>query len=134
MQSPKRAVLYGIAVWLLALLVSMIIFPLKASWPALFESIMPVTLALLAVVFCHLYFRRCAGDFLREGAWLGATWLGINLLFDLPLFSWGPMKVPLVNYLADVGLTYLILPIITTGLGMQMDGVQERPAHEGSNV
>src|SRR5581483_9567590 len=82
MQSPKRAVLYGIAVWLLALLVSMIIFPLKASWPAL-----------LAVVFCHLYFRRCAGDFLREGAWLGATWLGINLLFDLPLFSWGPMKV-----------------------------------------
>ena len=102
-----------------ALAVSMIIFPLKRTRPELFDSIMPVVLTLLAVALVIRYFRNCSSGFLKEGVLLGALWLGINIALDLPLFSCGPMKMPIVNYFADIGLTYLILPAITVGAGFQ---------------
>ena len=119
MQSMKRAFAYGFLVWLLTLLVSMALFPLKRSWPVLFDSIMPVALALCAVIFANRYFHRCAASSLREGLWLGAIWLVMNWLLDWPLFSNGPMKTSMVNYVADIGLTYLMLPIITVGIAYQ---------------
>jgi hypothetical protein len=119
MQSLKRAFAYGFLVWLLTLMVSMGIFPLKNSWTVLFDSIMPVALALCAVVFATRYFQRCAASSLKEGAWLGAIWVIVNWLLDWPLFSHGPMKMSLVNYMADIGLTYLMLPVITMGIAFQ---------------
>jgi hypothetical protein len=119
MQSLKRAFAYGFLVWFLTLLVSMAIFPLKRSWPVLFDSIMPVALALCAVMFANLYFQRCAASSLREGVWLGTIWLVMNWLLDWPLFSNGPMRMSMVNYIADIGLTYLMLPIITVGIAFQ---------------
>lgn len=119
MHSPKKAVLYGFLIWLLTLAVSMIIFPIKKSRPELFDSIMPVALTLLGTGFVISYFRNCATRPMREGVLLGAIWLGVNIVMDLPLFSYGPMKMPLVDYFADVGLTYLILPAITVGAGFQ---------------
>jgi len=119
MQSLKRAFAYGFLVWLLTLLVSMAIFPLKRSWPALFDSIMPVALAMCAVMFANRYFQLCAARSPREGVWLGAIWLVMNWLLDWPLFSNGPMRMSMVNYIADIGLTYLMLPIITVGIAFQ---------------
>ena len=119
MQSLKRAFAYGFLVWLMTLLVSMALFPLKRSWPVLFDSIMPVALALCAVIFANRYFQRCAASSLREGVWLGAIWVVMNWLLDWPLFSNGPMKMSMVNYIADIGLTYLMLPIITVGIAYQ---------------
>jgi len=119
MQSMKRAFAYGFLVWLLTLLVSMALFPLKRSWPVLFDSIMPVALALCAVIFANRYFHRCAASSLREGLLLGAIWLVMNWLLDWPLFSNGPMRMSMVNYIADIGLTYLMLPIITVGIAYQ---------------
>ncbi|SRR6266404_1388935 len=119
MQSMKRAFAYGFLVWLLTLLVSMPLFPLKRSWPVLFDSIMPVALALCAVMFSNRYFQLCAARSPREGVWLGAIWLVLNWFLDWPLFSYGPMKMSMVNYFADIGLTYLLLPIITVGIAYQ---------------
>ncbi|HXI90665.1 MAG TPA: hypothetical protein VNO24_11675 [Blastocatellia bacterium] len=119
MQSMKRAFAYGFLVWLLTLLVSMALFPLKRSWPVLFDSIMPLALALCAVIFANRYFHRCVASSLREGLWLGAIWLIMNWLLDWPLFSNGPMRMSMVNYIADIGLTYLMLPIITVGIAYQ---------------
>ena len=119
MQSMKRAFAYGFLVWLLTLLVSMALFPLKRSWPVLFDSIMPVALALCAVIFANRYFQRCAASSVREGVLLGAIWLVMNWLLDWPLFSNGPMSMSMVNYIADIGLTYLMLPIITVGIAFQ---------------
>ena len=119
MQSMKRAFAYGFLVWLLTLLVSMALFPLKRSWPVLFDSIMPITLALCAVIFANRYFQRCAASSVREGVLLGAIWLVMNWLLDWPLFSNGPMSMSMVNYIADIGLTYLMLPIITVGIAYQ---------------
>ncbi len=129
MQSPKKAFLYGFLVWLLTLLVSMALFPIKKSSQVLFDSIMPVVLSLFAIIFLNLYFKRCATNFLNEGIWLGISWLAINLLFDLPLFSYGPMQMSLQNYMADIGLTYLLLPVITIGAGFHAARLQEWMRH-----
>jgi uncharacterized membrane protein YpjA len=80
---------------------------------------MPLALALCAVIFANRYFHRCVTSSLREGLWLGAIWLIMNWLLDWPLFSNGPMRMSMVNYIADIGLTYLMLPIITVGIAYQ---------------
>ena len=116
MASLWRAILYGVLVWLAAFAVAFVIFPLRESWRALFESIMPVVVVMATSFFASLYFRRVTKGFLREGALLGGLWLAINVIIDLPLMLSPPIDMGLVDYLADVALTYLVIPAVTIGI------------------
>jgi hypothetical protein len=117
MQSIKKAILFGFLIWLIMFLVSFFIFPLRESNRALFESIMPVVGTIAAVIFAVIYFKNIEGNFLKEGIWLGIIWFVINIVIDLLLFMWGPMKMTFCAYMADIGLTYLLIPAITIGFG-----------------
>lgn len=117
MYSPRKAIFFGLLVWLIPFIVAFSIFSIRQSQRALFESIMPVVVALAVVVFGGLYFRHVKTSFLREGVCLGLVWLAISVLIDVPLMVSPPINMPLSEYAADVGLTYLIMPIITIGLG-----------------
>ena len=119
MRSTRTLIFYGFLLWFFTLLVSLALFPLKRSWPVMFDSIMPVALTVVTVVLVNLYSRRSGAWLPKEGARLGAIWLSISLLLDLPLFSYGPMRMSLVDYIADIGLTYLIIPAITLGFAVQ---------------
>jgi hypothetical protein len=44
---------------------------------------------------------------------VGVVFLAVSLVIDLVLFSWGPMKMSLVEYAKDIGVTYLTIPIVT---------------------
>jgi hypothetical protein len=101
------------------------IFPLHQTERPLFESIMPVVIVACVVFFSVLYFCRVTSEFQREGARLGAAWLAISLFIDLLLFMEGPMKMPLVDYLKDIGLTYLIIPTITVGFGYLLERCEQ---------
>ena len=120
MKSLKKALLFGFFIWLIPFVVSVIIFPLRTSAPPLFESIMPVVITISVVLFSILYFKKVEADFLKEGIVLGVRWLAISLFIDLLLFMWGPMKMTLADYMMDIGLTYLIIPAITIGIGYIM--------------
>lgn len=116
----KRAwtmILFGVLTWLIPFFVSILIFPIHDTERPLFESIMPLVVTLCAVVFSVLYLGKVTTSFLREGILIGMVWLVINLLIDLPLFSAGPMAMPLAEYIKDIGLTYLIIPAVTVGFG-----------------
>ena len=117
MQSYGKAFLYGFLNWLIPFVVSIPIFPLKQAGNPLFETIMPVTLCFCAVLFTVLYFGRIKRDHLTEGIKLGDIWFLISLVIDLLLFMWGPMKMTFSVYMCDIGLTYLIFPIVTIGFG-----------------
>jgi hypothetical protein len=41
-------------------------------------------------------------------------------LIDLPLRLSNPINMTVVDYMADIGLSYLIIPAITTGLGFAL--------------
>ncbi len=119
MVSWRRALLFGFFVWLVAFLVAFAIFQIRESSRPLFESIMPVVLATATVFFAQRYFIHVGARFRREGLFLGLVWMGVNVAIDVPLMlSPSPMQMTLGEYLADIGLTYAMIPVITAGMGL----------------
>jgi len=116
MKSFKQVIVYGFLIWLIPFLVSILIFPFKTSHPPLFESIMPVVLTATVVFFSVLYFKDMAEIAVLDGVLLGVIWFGISIILDLLMFMEGPMKMTLFNYMMDIGLTYLLIPAVTTGI------------------
>ncbi|TFG50770.1 MAG: hypothetical protein E4H37_08835 [Gemmatimonadales bacterium] len=126
MTSIKRALLFGLLIWLIPFAVAFVIFPLRESSRPLFESIMPVAIAVATVMFGVLYFRRVTRQHLREGILIGLIWLVMCLLIDMPLMLLGgPMQMTLSEYISDIGVTYLMIPVITIGMGAVV-GQRER--------
>ena len=121
MKSIKKVLLYGFLVWLIPFIVSFLIFPLKSSNRALWESIMPVVITISAVPFLILYFSKLQAHFLKEAVLLGIIWLAISLILDLLLFMEGPMKMSFADYMMDIGLTYLMIPTISIGFGCLLE-------------
>ena len=118
MKSIKKALVYGFAVWVVPFVAAVMIFPIRLSDRALFESIMPFVVTLCVVAFSVLYLTDLQAGFLREGAILGITWFVISIALDLLMFMpESPMRMGIVDYMKDIGLTYLIIPTITVGFG-----------------
>ena len=108
--------------WLIPFIVSLIIYPLKISFNTLFESIMPVVIALTVVILSAAYFKDVNTNFLKEGIIIGGSWFLISILIDLILLMpSSPMQMSSTNYMMDIGLTYLIIPPVTVGMGYMAD-------------
>jgi len=121
MNKYLKIVLFGFLLWLIPFTVSVLIFPLRTSQRPLFESIMPVVIAIWTVFFSILYLSRRNGDFLKEGVFIGLAWLTISIILDLMIFATGPLKMPLGDYVTDIAVTYLMIPAITSGFGYLME-------------
>lgn len=113
----------GFLVWLIPFVISFFVFPAKTYFAPLFETIMAVVVAMTGMTFTLIDFRWVKSGFVKEGVVLGLVFFAVSVLIDLPLFSYGPMATSLTNYLMDVGLTYLIYPVIAIGLGFALDRV-----------
>lgn len=122
MHSIKKAIIFGILVWAVPFAVSFLIFPVRESNRMMFESIMPVIVAGTVVIFALLYFKNAMSVTVWEGLRLGLIWFAISFLIDLVMFSSGPMKMPFWDYIADVGIVYLMIPIITVGFAGSLCG------------
>ena len=122
MASWRRAVWLGLLVWLVPFVVSFALAPVRASWRPLFESIMPVVVSAVVVACGLRYLRKAFRVSIGEGLALGILWLAISVLIDLPLMLSPPIRMPAVEYAADIGLTYLMMPIITAGLAAASSG------------
>ena len=115
MRHWKWMILSGLLVWLVPFLVALCLSRVRADDRLLFESLMPVVLAVTAVGFALV--RPAAVSSPVRGLLIGVAWLAISICLDLMMFTHGPMKMSLVNYMKDIGLTYLMFPVITLGLG-----------------
>jgi hypothetical protein len=78
---------------------------------------MPVALTATTVAFGVLYFRKVEKAFLAEGLAIGVVWFVMSIAIDLPMFMAGPMRMDPMDYVKDIGVTYLLIPTITTGFG-----------------
>jgi hypothetical protein len=117
MKSLKLVFIYGFLNWLIPFIVALLIFSIRQNDRPLFESIMPVVVTFSVAVFSILYFKKVGARFLQEGVLLGAIWFFLDVVIDLVMFSSGPMKMGMVDYFKDIGLTYLIIPIVTVASG-----------------
>ncbi len=112
-----KIIIFGFLMWVVPFLVSVLIYPLKTSVNPFFESIMPVVITVIVVLLSIKYFTNINANFLKEGILMGITWFLISILLDLSLFMWGPMQMSFVNYIMDIGTTYIIIPVVTIGFG-----------------
>lgn len=118
MNKYLKIVLLGFFVWLIPFIVSFFIYSLKTAGNPLFESIMPVIITLITVVLAGIYLKNVEGDLLREGILIGVVWFLMSVIIDLFLFlPPSPMQMSITDYFMDIGITYLIMPIITIGMG-----------------
>jgi hypothetical protein len=117
MRKAAREIGFAFLAWLVPFAASVCIFPLKRSHPPLFDSLMGLVLAGSTVVLCCVYLRGALDKAVYRAALAGVLWVAANWLLDGLMFCAGPMKMSLAQYAEDIGAAYLMVPIITTGLG-----------------
>ena len=117
MRSWRRILGLGLVAWLAPFVVAFLAFPFRESARPLFESIMAVAVTVTAVLLGLVHLRRLRSGFVREGLLIGLVWFAVCLLIDAPLMLFGgPMKMTFGAYMADIGLTYVSIPVVTVGL------------------
>ncbi len=106
----KRALLLGFLSWLIPFAVSFFVFPMKKSNAPLFSTLMYLIVLFTAGILLALYFRSRPLQ-VREAALVGVLWFVMNLIFDYPMFAYGPMKMTALGYYSEIGLVYLTFPV-----------------------
>lgn len=80
---------------------------------------MAITVSATAVVFGIIYLKNVRQSIVKEGIQIGILWFIIPFLIDAPLMLLGgPMKMSIAKYIADIGVTYFCIPVITWGLSV----------------
>jgi len=122
MRKFVRIILLGIAVWALPFAVGVAIMKPIPPETALFDTLMAVVMSFSATLFSYIHLSRCARPSLDEGLFAGSIWMLMAIGLDLPLFIFGPeaMRMTPTMYLADIGITYAMIPIIAAGIGQAM--------------
>ena len=124
MKRIGKILLYGFLLWLTVFAGSVVIFPVKNTDPIFFETLISIILATATVVFGYLYFNSEKAS-LKNCLLVGFAWMLINVAIDLPLFSYGPMQRPFAEYMTDIGLTYLMIPIILSAFAYGQKNTSE---------
>jgi hypothetical protein len=112
MQAPKRALVYGLGVWLGLVAISLILLPAEGKHEALYESIKLTVLVGVALAFAIRYLTRESGVSFREGALVGVVWAAVAIVLDLALFAAGAFNIGLATYFSDVASSYAVMPVI----------------------
>ena len=134
MRRVAREIGFAVLAWLIPFAVSVCIFQLKATHEPLFDTLMGVTLTVSTIALAVTYFRGLTADYVWHGARIGITWAIANWIFDGFMFSSGPMKMTLGQYVGDIGIAYLAIPVMTIGLGIVASGAaRQRSAHPGTS-
>lgn len=109
----------GLLMWFIPFAVSFAVFPLHQNQRPLFESVMAVTVAATAVGLGVRWLRTVPRPSVTLGLQAGLLWLVVCLAIDAPLMLLGgPMQMSPGAYLADIGVTYLMIPVVTSGLAV----------------
>jgi len=117
-----KILLFGFLSWLIPFLVSI---PLYSQGQPILDvqvakSILIVIGGLVGVILALRYFRDVKGDFAREGLVLGIAWFVINSVLDI-LVLVSLFGMDLLTWAGQIGIRYLLIPVITTGMGMAME-------------
>jgi ethanolamine transporter EutH len=115
-----RLVVYGLLEWAIPFAVAFAMAPARDNWRSLFESVMAVTLAVTTTIAALSLLCRNNQQYVATGITAGIVWMVMSIVIDLPLMLSEPIAMPLQEYSADIGLTYLMIPVITIGIGVAM--------------
>jgi hypothetical protein len=120
MNKTAKIINYGLLVWLIPSLITVISGPFLAAIN-IFEIISAVAIAVTVMVFSYLYLKGITENFIKESVLVGISWLIISIVLDIILILLGISQLTLINYTMYVAPLYIIIPAITIGLGLYMN-------------
>jgi uncharacterized membrane protein YpjA len=83
---------------------------------------MPLILTIVVITLAYYYLKNIDDNYVKEGVLIGIIWFIINIAIDLFMFlPPSPMQMSFADYMMDIGLTYVIIPVITIGMGLMAD-------------
>lgn len=123
MNKNLKIVGYGVLVWLIPTLISILILLLSAI--NLFETIAPIAITITVVMFSYLYLKDIDTNFIKEGVVIGLSWAIISIVLDLLMIMIGVTQLSLTSYTVYVGPLYLVVPALTIGFGYLLDSKLE---------
>lgn len=119
MNKNLKVGMYGLLTWLIPFATGFLFYSKEGTLVIdifLFKSIMIVEGGLVGAYLLLKIFRLIDKDFVAEGMKIGAIWFLINIILDMLILM--PMaKMPFSVYFAEIGIRYLLIPIMSTMLG-----------------
>ncbi|WP_406660393.1 hypothetical protein V7O66_11160 [Methanolobus sp. ZRKC3] len=86
----------------------------------LFKSIMIVVGSISAAVLLISYFKSIKLAYLKEGIFVGFFWFAINILLDILVLI--PISgLSVTDYFAQIGLRYLVIPVMCITAGKVLE-------------
>ncbi|MCK4808409.1 MAG: hypothetical protein KAS90_02190 [Candidatus Aenigmarchaeota archaeon] len=124
MERPKQIILYGVIIWLFPFVLSVLFYRPDGTLTIsllFFKTIMIVVGSFIGVCMAVKYFRQVKNDYLNAGITIGLAWFMISIVLDLAVLV--PMSgMTIVPYFMEIGLRYLVIPMITVGMGYVLEG------------
>jgi len=129
----SRMMFFGFLIWFITFVISFFFYSkdktLLIPLP-LFKSLMIVIGSGTGAFFITHYFLSVKKRFFTNGIIIGVTWLLINLLLDMLILI--PMGgYTFTNYIFDIGLRYLTIPITTITIGYIVEKMSNSAHKEG---
>jgi hypothetical protein len=123
MKSIKKVIGFGLLTWFVPFIMAFAFYsPDGEIWIGqdLFKSVMIVVASLVGSLLLVRYFKSVQSSYLKEGVNIGLVWLAINLALDIIILL--PMsKMAFDQYIAQIGLRYLVIPIMGTTFGLLLE-------------
>ena len=123
MDKNLRILFSGFLVWLIPFLVSVPLYPQGQPVTDLqtVKSILIVIGGAVGALLALWYLRDVRKDFATEGAILGITWLLISSALDILVLVYLLHGMGLASWAGQIGIRYLLMPIMTTAMGAAME-------------
>ncbi len=114
-----KVTIFGILIWLVPFVVSFGFYNQERQLvinETYFKSIMVVVLSAIIVLLSVYYFKSLKSNYIQQGLVAGLWWLVINLGLDAAILL-PSLKTNFGDYFMQIGIRYLMMPIIVIGIG-----------------
>jgi uncharacterized membrane protein YpjA len=118
MRSILRQIGFAFLAWFIPFAASVCLYPIKRSHGPIFDSLMGIILTGSTVLLFAIESRRVMRGQFIHAMKVGLAWVIANWFFDAFMFGGGPMKMSLGQYISEIGISYLMIPVITMGMGI----------------
>jgi hypothetical protein len=116
----KTGVIYGFLTWIVTIT---LILMSHNSNPYIFNIILDIIITVLSLILGINYLKSFKEDFLKEALVFGILIFIINVVLDQFYYNAVGLPMNFIEYMLNVGLIYLVYPIIIGFIGFVFDNI-----------
>ena len=116
----KIGVIYGFLTWIITIT---LILMSHNSNPYIFNIILDIIITVLSLILGINYLKSFKEDFLKEALVFGILIFIINVVLDQFYYNAVGLPMNFIEYMLNVGLIYLVYPIIIGFMGFVFDNI-----------